>query len=112
MEVCMHFNVKEEIIALTPQWKGERFEDGRPKVADKYLKALRNLTLEEVWKPIFVKGYESQFEGRLKTLHDDGRKLIGRAVTATFAPTRPPTFTKPCLPSAWKREERETIISG
>ena len=76
----MHFNVKEEIIALTPQWKGERFEDGRPKVADKYLKALRNLTLEEVWKPIFVKGYESQFEGRLKTLHDDGRKLIGRAV--------------------------------
>lgn len=79
MEVCMHFNVKEEIIALTPQWKGERFDDGRPKVADKYLKALRHLTLEEVWKPIFVKGYESQFEGRLKTLHDDGRKLIGRA---------------------------------
>ena len=84
----MHFNVKEDIIALTPQWKGERFPDGRPKVEDKYLKALRNLTLEEVWKPIFVKGYESQFEGRLHTLHDDGRKLIGRAVTATFAPTR------------------------
>lgn len=85
----MHFNVKEEIVALTPQWKGERFPDGRPKVADKYLTALQSLTLEEVWKPIFVKGYESQFEGRLKTLHDDGRKLIGRAVTATFAPTRP-----------------------
>ena len=45
--------------------------------------------MEEVLKPIFVKGYESQFEGRLQTLHDDGRKLIGRAVTATFAPTRP-----------------------
>ena len=85
----MHFNVKEEIVALTPQWKGERFPDGRPKVADKYLTALQSLTVEEVWKPIFVKGYESQFEGRLKTLHDDGRKLIGRAVTATFAPTRP-----------------------
>ena len=80
----MHFNVKEEIIALTPQWKGERFPDGRPKVADKYLKALRSLTLEEVWKPIFVKGYESQFEGRLKTLHDDGRKLIARADTCEF----------------------------
>lgn len=85
----MNFNVREEIIAITPQWKGERFPDGRPKVADKYLKALRNLTLEEVWKPIFVKGYESQFEGRLQTLHNDGRKLIGRAVTATFCPTRP-----------------------
>lgn len=85
----MHFNVKEEIIALTPQWKGERFPDGRPKVADQYLKALRGLTLEEVWKPIFVRGYESQFEGRLKTLHDDGRKLIGRAVTASYCPYRP-----------------------
>ena len=85
----MHFNVKEDIIAMTPQWKGERFEDGRPKVDDKYLKALKTLTLEEVWKPIFVKGYESQFEGRLHTLHDDGRKLIGRAVTATFCPYRP-----------------------
>ncbi len=85
----MHFNDKDEIIALTPMWHGERFDDGRPRVADKYLKALRNLTLEEVWKPIFVQGYESQFEGRLHTLHDDGRKLIGRAVTATFMPTRP-----------------------
>ena len=85
----MRFNVREEIIALTPQWKGERFPDGRPKVPDIYLEKLQNLTLEEVWKPIFVKGYESQFEGRLHTLHNDGRKLVGRAVTATFAPTRP-----------------------
>lgn len=85
----MHLNVKEDIIALTSKWRGERFPDGRPRVPDKYLEALKNLTLEEVWKPIFVKGYESQFEGRLHTLHDDGRKLVGRAVTATFAPTRP-----------------------
>ena len=85
----MNFNVREEIIALTPQWKGERMPDGRPYVADHYLKALQGMTLEEVWKPIFVKGYESQFEGDLKTLHDDGRKLIGRAVTSVFAPTRP-----------------------
>lgn len=85
----MHFNVKEDIIALTPKWKGDRLPDGRPYVPDKYLKALQGMTLEEVWKPIFVLGYESQFEGRLKTLHNDGRKLIGRAVTCTFCPTRP-----------------------
>ena len=85
----MHFNSREEIIAMTPLWKGERLPDGRPKVADRHLKALHNLTLEEVWKPIFVKGYESQFEGRLHTLHDDGRKLVGRAVTATYCPYRP-----------------------
>ena len=95
----MKFNDREEIIAITPQWKGERFPDGRPHVADCYLEALRNLTLEEVWKPIFVKGYENQFEGRLQTLHDDGRKLVGRAVTAVFAPVG---CRKPCagMPAA------------
>ncbi len=83
------YNNRDEIIELTPLWKGERFPDGRPKVADKYLEKMKGMTLEELWKPIFVKGYESQFEGDLKTLHDDGRKLIGRAVTATYTPTRP-----------------------
>ena len=32
----MNFNVRDEIIALTPQWKGERLPDGRPKVDEKY----------------------------------------------------------------------------
>ena len=82
-------NNREDIIALTPLWKGERFEDGRPKVPQKYLDEMRKMTLEELWKPIFLKGYITQFEGDLKTLHDDGRKLIGRAVTCSFVPTRP-----------------------
>lgn len=80
---------------MTPEWTGERFEDGRPKVADKYLDALYGMTLEELWKPIFVKGYESQFIA-MKSLHpefkEDGtvnRKLVGRAVTAMHAPVRP-----------------------
>ncbi|MBQ7184690.1 MAG: RraA family protein [Clostridia bacterium] len=85
----MHFNVKEDIIQLTREWKGPRMDDGRPYVADKYLDALREMTLEEIWKPIYLLGYENQFEGDLHALHDDGRKLIGRAVTCTYAPTRP-----------------------
>ena len=91
----MIFQTREEVIAMTPLWKGERFEDGRPKVADRYLDALYGMTLEELWKPIFVQGYESNFVA-LKSLHpefkEDGtvnRKLIGRAVTAMYAPTRP-----------------------
>lgn len=86
------------MLAMTPLWKGERFEDGRPKVADRYLDALYSMTLEELWKPIFVKGYENQFVS-IKSLHpefkEDGtvnRKLIGRAVTAIYAPTRPDYF--------------------
>lgn len=85
----MNFNVKEDVVQLTSLWKGERFPDGRPKVPDHYLKALHTLTLEEVWKPIFVNGYINQFEGELKLLHPDGSKLIGRAVTAVYCPTRP-----------------------
>ena len=85
----MHFNVREDIIQLTQEWKGPRMADGRPYVEDKYLDALKSITLEEIWKPIFLLGYENQFEGDLHLLHDDGRKLIGRAVTCTFAPTRP-----------------------
>lgn len=85
----MNFNVREDILQMTSLWQGERFPDGRPRVPDKYLEALHSLTLEEVWKPIFVKGYINQFEGRLKVLHNDGRKMIGRAVTATYCPIRP-----------------------
>ena len=91
----MIFYTREEVIAMTPLWKGERFEDGRPKVADRYLDALYSMTLEELWKPIFVQGYESNFVS-IKSLHpefkEDGtvnRKMIGRAVTAMYAPTRP-----------------------
>ncbi|MGI6280072.1 MAG: RraA family protein [Acutalibacteraceae bacterium] len=89
----MHFNDRDRIIALTPLWKGERLPDGRPKVPDEYLDALYGMTLEEVWKPIFLQGYENQFVGGglapLTPLHDDGRKLVGRAVTCSYCPTRP-----------------------
>ena len=91
----MIFTTREEVMAMTPLWKGERFEDGRPKVADRYLDALYSMTLEELWKPIFVQGYENNFVS-IKPLHpefkEDGtvnRKMIGRAVTAMYAPTRP-----------------------
>ena len=94
----MIFTTREEVMAMTPLWKGERFEDGRPKVADRYLDALYSMTLEELWKPIFVKGYENQFVS-IKSLHpefrEDGtvnRKLVGRAVTAIYAPARPDYF--------------------
>lgn len=89
------FYSSEEIIALTPSWTGERFPDGRPKVADKYLNALYDMTLEELWKPIFVQGYENQFVA-MSALHSEfkeddsvNRKLVGRAVTAVYAPVRP-----------------------
>lgn len=46
------------------------------------------MTLEEIWMPLYLKGYVFQYAGGLQTLHP-GKKLVGRAVTCTFAPTRP-----------------------
>ena len=65
----MHFSVKEDIIQLTEKWDGERFPDGRPRVSDEDLEEIRHLTLEEVWQPMFMKGYLNQFEEKLKRLH-------------------------------------------
>ena len=94
----MLFTSREDMLAITPQWKGERFPDGRPRVPDRVLDALCGMTLEELWKPIFVKGYENQFIA-MKSLHpefhEDGTvkcKLVGRAVTAMYAPARPDYF--------------------
>ncbi len=98
----MQFNSREDIIAITPEWKGERFPDGRPKVPDKYLDALYDLTLEELWKPIFVAGYEHQFvaiQPLHPEFHEDGtvnRKLVGRALTAAYVPTRPDYYAASC----------------
>ena len=85
----MHFSVKEDIIQLTEKWDGERFPDGRPRVSDEDLEEIRHLTLEEVWQPRFMKGYLNQFEEKLKRLHEDKTKLVGRAVTCSFMPARP-----------------------
>lgn len=98
----MRFSNPEDIIAITPEWKGDRFPDGRPKVPDKYLDALYGMTLEELWKPIFVAGYEHQFIA-MPALHpefrEDGsvnRKLVGRALTAAYVPTRPDYYAASC----------------
>ena len=54
--------------------------------------------LEEIWKPLFIKGYENQFIS-MKALYPEfqadgtmNKKLIGRAMTAVYAPTRPDYF--------------------
>lgn len=84
----MQYNNRDDILALTPLWKGERYPDGRPKVPDEILHKLRKMTIEEAWKPIWLLGYDSNFQGDLHALHPE-MKLIGRAVTATFMPARP-----------------------
>jgi regulator of RNase E activity RraA len=79
---------KEQLIALTPYWKGERFTDGRPKAPDSLLDRLRNVTLEEAWAVLRNENYKFQYEDGWQTINPDSI-LVGRAVTATFMPGRP-----------------------
>jgi 4-hydroxy-4-methyl-2-oxoglutarate aldolase len=79
---------REYILALTAEWKGERFEDGRPKVSDALLKRLKNISLEEAWGVLRNKGFQNQFEGDWTIIHPDSI-MTGRVVTAQYMPFRP-----------------------
>jgi regulator of RNase E activity RraA len=78
----------EHIKALTANWKGERFPDGRPKVSDLFLERLQNSTLEQVWGYLDRRGYRNQVEKDWIILKP-GQTMVGRVVTAQFMPTRP-----------------------
>lgn len=78
----------EHIKSLTSQWKGERFEDGRPKVPDLVLERLQNATLEQIWGYLGRKGYNNQVEKNWIILKP-GETMVGRVVTAQFMPSRP-----------------------
>ncbi|GAB4186133.1 MAG: hypothetical protein OHK0057_32080 [Thermoflexibacter sp.] len=79
---------KEQLIALTAEWKGERFPDGRPKLEDKWLERAKKVSLEEAWGVLRNEGYYNQFEGNWEILHPN-LVLTGRALTAMYIPSRP-----------------------
>jgi len=78
---------REEIIEYTPEWKGERFPDGRPKVSDDILERMKEVTIEEAWGVLRGEGYEWQYEGGWECTQP-GQVLVGRAVTAMYMPRR------------------------
>lgn len=78
---------KDQIIALTPDWKGERLPDGRPGVQDAILNRLKNVSLEEAWGILRNSGYNNQFEGDWMILKEN-QVLVGRALTVQYLPKR------------------------
>jgi regulator of RNase E activity RraA len=75
-------------IQFSPDWKGERFADGRPKVPDETLARLKDVTAEEAWGVLRKENFHNQFEGNW-TVVNPGPRLVGRVVTAVFMPYRP-----------------------
>jgi regulator of RNase E activity RraA len=79
---------RENRIAYTPLWTGERFPDGRPKVPDDLVERMKGVSIEEAWAVCNQHGFTNQFEGGWVTTTTDP-VLVGRAVTAAFQPLRP-----------------------
>jgi regulator of RNase E activity RraA len=82
------FFTREEVIKYTPDWKGERFEDGRPKVPDGILDRMKKVTLEEAWAVLRDAGFNHQYEDGWLSIQPD-KVLVGRALTAQWMPGRP-----------------------
>ena len=78
---------KEEMIELTPKWKGERFADGRPRVSDEFLKRMKRVPVETAWAVLKAEGYTHQYEKNWKNIRS-GEVLVGRALTVQYMPLR------------------------
>lgn len=92
---------KEQLIALTPLWTGERFADGRPKVPDDIMRRMKSVSVEEAWATMKNAGYGYQVAEGWQVINPDS-VLVGRAVTATFMPARPDVWK--AIDSAGKKE--------
>lgn len=82
------FFTAQDVIKYTPDWKGDRFPDGRPKVPDGILDRMKNVTLEEAWATLQQAGFMHQYEDGWLSIHGD-KVLVGRALTAVWMPGRP-----------------------
>jgi 4-hydroxy-4-methyl-2-oxoglutarate aldolase len=89
--LCLHGQftlTKDQMVAYTSKNPYERFADGRPKVPDEILEKVKGLVIEEAYGAVKGKGFPNQFAGDWKILNP-GKKLVGRAFTVQFMPTRP-----------------------
>lgn len=94
---------KEDLIALTSEWNGERFSDGRPKVPDDIVRRMKDVSIEEAWAVLSNAGYRYQVAEGWEVINPDS-VLVGRAVTATFMPGRPDVWK--VIDSFGKKEGR------
>jgi len=79
---------REQMLFYTADWKGDRFPDGRPKVADSLLTRAVDISIEDIWDFLRKHGYDNQFESGWQALHIE-KPFAGRALTAQYMPTRP-----------------------
>src|SRR5688500_1386314 len=79
---------RELLVEYTPDWKGERFADGRHKVPEAILDRMKLVTLEEAWVVGTAAGSSHQLDDKWLSIHPD-KVLVGRALTSQWLPGRP-----------------------
>jgi len=97
---------RDQILFYTSQYKGERFPDGRPKVADDLLKRVVDVSIEDLWHSLRDKGYNCQFDTGFQMLHPE-KPFAGRALTTQYMPLRRDMYE--AISAEGKREGR---VSG
>lgn len=96
----------DQMMFYTGDWKGDRFPDGRPKVADALLTRALDVSIEDVWEYLRGQGYNCQYDGGWQSLHPE-KPFAGRALTAQYMPLRPDMYR--AITAEGKAEKR---ISG
>ena len=96
---------KDEMLYYTSLWKGDRFPDGRPKVADDIIQRMKYVSVTEAWQTLnglsdsegqgpvsfgeFRRPtYSNQYFGEFKMMREN-IVICGRASTIHFLPYRP-----------------------
>ena len=97
---------RDQVLFYTSQFKGERFADGRPKVADDLLKRVVDVSIEDLWDYLRDKGYNCQFDTGFQMLHPE-KPFAGRALTTQYMPLRRDMYD--AIAAEGKREGR---VSG
>lgn len=110
----IHHLSPEQMAHYTPNNPFDRLKDGRPHVPDALLDTIRNmeLTIVEVYALLRDKGYPNQYEGDWKVLQP-GKKLVGRAFTVQFMPTRADlneVIQRDAEEKGWGRLRNQTTI--
>ena len=84
----MQLTHPDTIAAITKKWRGKRDANNRPMVADRLLKRMQSVTIEEAWHVLTEHDYHHNFAGDWTVLFPE-KVLVGRAITCRWVPIRP-----------------------
>ena len=79
----MRLTAPERIRAMTRPWRGKRYANGRPQVADPVLARLQTIAVNDACDVLADYGFEHNYAGDWTVLYPD-QVLVGRAVTCRW----------------------------